>query len=176
MADFWRLAAITMSAQFLAVWKQRALFVAVVVGAVALAVLLGGLAILFGAGGALVVGAVYIAVLTISTVGAVLLYAAWRLLDPARIVFLSSTRGASVDVRFKGSVMSFDNHGRLPGDASAALLRGQIAHWAGTLGHHVDVKAQNARVAGVYAKQFPELTAGNPDAFGRIQMSGRHTR
>lgn len=174
--DFWRLAAITLSAQLLAVRNQRALFVAVVIGAVALAVSLASLALLLDAAWALVIGAVYIAVLTISIVGAVLLYAAWRLLDPKRLVFLSSTRGASLDVRFTGSVMSFDNHGRLPGDSSAAALRAQVANWAGTLPHHIDVRAQNSRVADLYAKQFPELTPGAPDAFGRVQMSGQHIR
>ena len=167
-----------MSAQLLAVGKQRSLLVFVAIGPVAFAALFAFLALFLDAGWTLAIWGwtAYMVTLIVFVSLAVLLHSAWRLLDPRRIVFLSSTRGASLDVRFTRSVMSFGNHGRLMRDSSAASLRAQLAQWAGTLPNQVDVKAQNSRVADLYAKQFPELEPANPDVFGRIQMSGRHTR
>ena len=50
----------------------------------------------------------------LAIVGEVLCHTVWRLLDRRRIVLLSSTRGAALDVQFNKDVVTFSNHGRLP--------------------------------------------------------------
>lgn len=165
--------AISLSAQLLTFVKQRSLLLTVAIGSLAFAALFAVLALFLEAGWTLALWGwtAYMVTLIAFVAVAVLFHSAWRLLDPQRIIFLSSTRGASLDVRFTRSVMSFSNHGRLVRDSSAASLRVQLAQWAGTLPNQIDVKAQNSRVADLYTTQFPELTPEAPDTFGRIQLN-----
>ncbi len=172
-SDFRQVMAISWAARWRAVRKQRAMLAALIAVPTAYTAYIVATTLVFGTSWALAVGgwAAFMLVAILLVIGEVLCHTAWRLLDRRRIVLLSSTRGAALDVQFNKDVVTFSNHGRLPRDTSAAVLRAEVARWVGALPHRVEVKAQNTQVAELYTKQFPELTAGEPDALGRIPLT-----
>jgi hypothetical protein len=172
-SDFWQVMAISSAARWRAVRKQRAMLAALIAVPTAYTAYTVAITLVFGTSWSLAVGswAAFMLFVILAIVGEVLCHTVWRLLDRRRIVLLSSTRGAALDVQFHKDVVTFSNHGRLPQDSSAAGLRAEVAHWVRTLAQRVEVKAQNTQVAELYTKQFPELTPGEPDALGRIPLT-----
>ncbi|WP_080597693.1 hypothetical protein [Rhodococcus rhodochrous] len=172
-SDFRQVMAISWAARWRAVRKQRAMLAALIAVPTAYTAYIVATTLVFGTSWALAVGgwAAFMLVAILLVIGEVLGHTVWRLLDRRRLVLLSSTRGAALDVQFNKDVVTFSNHGRLLRDTSAAVLRAEVARWVRTLPHRVEVKAQNTQVAELYTKQFPELTPGEPDALGRIPLT-----
>lgn len=171
--DFPRIMAIASSAQWMAVRKQRPMVAALIAVPTVYTAYVVITTLLSDTGWGLAVrGWVAFMLVTVFLVVVEILgHTVWRLMDRRRIVFLSSTRGAALDVRFENDVVTFSNHGRLPRDSSAAGLRAEVAQWVRTLPCRVELKAQNTQVTELYTKQFPELTPGDPDALGRIPLT-----
>ncbi|MFJ4175119.1 hypothetical protein [Microbacterium sp. NPDC089696] len=99
-------------------------------------------------------------------------HTAYRVIDPRRLVLLSPTRGSVVDLRFSpDSRIEPSNHTRLRGDASAPALRATIAAWARSSPiARSTFRAQNAKVAALYASHVPELVVGDADVLGRVEL------
>ncbi|WP_336640276.1 hypothetical protein [Microbacterium sp. USHLN272] len=101
------------------------------------------------------------------------LHTAWRLRDPHRLVLFAPDLGSSVDVIFKSrNRVSLANHGRAFGATSAPALRDSVAAWLNGLdGCHLDIRAQNRRVANHYIAQFPQLRISGRDWMGHYRLS-----
>lgn len=117
--------------------------------------------------------AVMIGLTAATFVGFITLHTVWRLIDPRRLVFLSSDRRAVLDVRFKrNGTIEPSNHGRLAHTTQAPGLRERVAEWLGALdGWAFKLRAQNTKVAEIYSAQFPGLVAGAPDLLGRVPLA-----
>lgn len=169
-SDFGRLLHIAAQSQLRVMRRQPALgalFVGLLVVLVIEGIWIGGL---MGSTAPVIV-------LMALTVGAIVIFVlahtAYRLLDRHRLVLLSSSGRSGLDVRF-GSARPLipSNHGRLRGDTSAPALRAAVAEWARSLPiDGVSFKAQNRRVAQLYAAQFPELVIGPRDALGHVELT-----
>lgn len=110
----------------------------------------------------------------ILVIAALLLIAhtAWRLIDPRKIVMLSTDRTACVDVKFNRRTVTLSNHGRLIHTQSAHPLRENVGAWLVSLAvRGVVIKAQNRKVARLYQQQFPQLRTVDTDLFGRVELS-----
>lgn len=101
------------------------------------------------------------------------LHTIWRLLDQDRLVLFAPDLGASVDVIVKSrDRLSLANHGRAFGATSAPALRESVAAWLeGLDGYHLDIRAQNKRVADHYMTQFPQLRISGRDWIGHYRLS-----
>jgi len=171
-SDYGRLLHITVQSQLRVMRRQPALgllFVGLLVVLVVEGIWIGGL---MGSSAPVVV---LVAVTVGSIVIFVLGHTAYRLLDRHRLVLLSSSGRSGLDVRFgRSRPLTPSNHGRLRGDTSASALRAEVAAWARTLPiDGASFKAQNTRVAQLYATQFPELVVGARDALGHVELTYR---
>lgn len=104
----------------------------------------------------------------------VALHTSWRLLDQDRVVVLSPSRDAVVDILFRQSGrVSLASHTKLIGSSSAAALRDRVADWLrGLPEHRVKFRAQGRRIADLYIAQFPQLVeTGTPNWLGLIELT-----
>ncbi len=104
------------------------------------------------------------------------IFTAWRLLDPRRVILLTTMRDAVVDVRLQpDGALSFSEHNvRRVGAGQGKALRHALAQEVRALEPLVRLRAENTKVAQLYLQQFTELeVVGEPDRLGRITLQ-RH--
>ena len=167
-SDYLRLLRIAVESQFRVVRRQPAygwLFAVLALVIVAEGVWFGSLVLSTAA------AFVFPALVALLVVVFLLGHTAMRLIDPRRLVLLSSTRGAGLDIRF-GSTVAPSNHGRIRGDRSAPELRTRVAYWVRSLPiDGLRFQAQNAKVAALYKDQVPELVVGRTNALGYVELT-----
>ncbi|MBZ4488094.1 hypothetical protein LQ938_11530 [Microbacterium sp. cx-55] len=173
--DILRLTRLSFEGGLLSIRKSRpyAILMRIMVSALALMLVL--LAVLtstpFGSAVLLLVGTFTLTVIVVWLLMAGL--TVFRLLDPRRIVVLSSDRDSVLDVLVHRRRLSFAQHTRLTRSTSASALRAAVAGWVGTLRPDPPLfMAQNERVAQLYEAQFPILVrTGKGSLTGGVQLT-----
>lgn len=177
--DVWRLTGIALYSTGKIFLKSPPLLILLAIPVV-IWVLTLGLAVTFsgwvGLAFALATAASYLIAFSVLFGLAVLGHTAMRLAQTrCRLVLLGEDRGSALDIILtKRRQLKVANHGRLHGSSTAPDLREGAASIARELlqdGFSLDIRAQNLRVAQLYATQFPTLlTIGARDWQGHYRM------
>ena len=127
---------------------------------------------LIGAGDIALLLVLLILFLLVASVFVLLIHNLWRVMDPGRLVLLSTDRRACLDVIFhRGGRVTPANHCRAFGARSAPALRRAVASWLSVIDEGgLDIRAQNMRVAEHYMAQFPQLRIVGRDWMGHVRL------
>lgn len=169
---YWRTLALATSALWLAVWLSVPFRGLMLLAGGLLAAVLLGLPLLGKPEASLTVLGWIVAMLLAAS-AVVTIHTLWRLLNPNRLVLFAPDLGSSIDVIFKSRQrISFANHGRAFRATSAPSLRETVASWIDDLdGFHLDIRAQNKRVADHYIAQFPRLVIVDHNWMGHVRLA-----